>query len=169
MGMSKLKKFAIAGATALVGVVLLVTGFKEFRQSKKLQAEGKQVSGAVTDTDIQKGRKGRRSYYLTVNFNTEAGETYEARKSVSRSLFEEASEARTVPVVYLPSDPKVVTFGKADTEFGGMIVGVVALVLGGVIGFAKSKDDEATPASPADAEKELLADQSKYDDQQKAA
>ena len=169
MDMSKLKKFAVAGGAILVGFVLLVMGFMEFRQSKKLQAEGRQVSGAVTDTDVQRGRKGRRSYYLTVNFQTEAGETYEARKSVSRSLFDEASEARTVPVVYLPSDPTVVTFGKADTEFGGMIVGVVALVLGGVIGFGKSKDDGATPASPADAEKELLADQSKYDDQQKAA
>jgi len=168
MGMSKLKKFAVAGGTALVGVVLLVTGFNEFRQSKKLQAEGQQVSGVVTDTDVQRRRRGR-SYYLRVNFKTEEGETYEARKSVSRSLFDEASEAGTVPVVYLPSDPTVVTFGKADTKFGGMIVGVVALVLGGVIGFGKSKDDEATPASPADAEKELLADQSKYDDRQKAA
>jgi hypothetical protein len=169
MGMSKLKKFAVAGGSILLGVVLLVMGFKEFRQSKKLQAEGQQVSGVVTDTDIQRGRKGRRSYYLTVNFKTEAGDTYEARKSVSRSLFDEASEARTVPVVYLPSDPKVVTFGKANTKFGGLIGGVIALVVGGAIVFGKSKDDEATPASPADVEKELLADQSKYDDQQKAA
>ena len=167
--MSKLKKFSVAGATALVGVVLLVVGFKEFRQSKKLQAEGKGVTGAVTDTDVQRGRRGRRTYYLTVNFKTEAGDTYEKRKSVSRSLFDDASEARTVPVVYLPSDPAVVALGKADTEFGGMIAGVVALVLGGVIGFGKSKDDEATPASPADVEKELLANDSKYDDQQKAA
>ena len=97
------------------------------------------------------------------------GDTYEKRKSVSRSLFDDASEARTVPVVYLPSDPTVATFGKADTEFGGMIAGVVALVLGGVIGFGKSKGDEATPASPAEVEKELLADNSKYDDSQKAA
>ena len=169
MGMSKLKKFAVAGATALVGVVLLVTGFNEFRQSKKLQAEGTQVSGTVTETDVQRGRRGRRSYYLTVNFKTEAGESYEALKSVSRSLFDEASEAKTVSVVYLPSDPTVVTFGKADTKFGGLIGGVVALVVGGAIVFGKSKDDEGTPASPADVEKELLADSSKYDDQQKAA
>ena len=169
MDMSKLKKFAVAGGAILVGVVLLVMGFKEFRQSKKLQAEGRQVSGAVTDTDVQRGRKGRRSYYLTVNFQTEAGETYEARKSVSRSLFDEASEARTVPVVYLPSNPTVLTFGKADTKFGGLIGGVVALVVGGAILLGKSKDDETMPSSPAEAEKDLLADNSKYDDQQKAA
>jgi hypothetical protein len=168
MGMSKLKKFAVAGGAVLMGVVLLVTGFNEFRQSKKLQAEGQQVSGVVTDTDVQRRRRGR-SYYLRVSFKTEAGETYEARKSVSRSLFDEASEAGTVSVVYLPSDPTVVTFGKADTKFGGLIGGVVALVVGGAIVFGKSKDDEATPASPADVEKELLADSSKYDDQQKAA
>jgi hypothetical protein len=169
MGMSKLKKCAVAGGAILVGVVLLVMGFKEFRQSKKLQAEGKQVSGVVTETDVQRGRKGRRSYYLTVEFKTEAGDAYEARKSVSRSLFDEASEARTVPVVYLPSDPQVLTFGKADTKFGGLIGGVVALAVGGAIFFGKSKDDEATPASPANVENELLADNSKYDDQKKAA
>ena len=169
MGMSKLKKFAVAGGAVLVGVVLLVTGFNEFRQSKKLQAEGQQVSGVVTDTDVQRGRRGRRSYYLRVSFKTEAGDTYEARKSVSRSLFDEASEAKTVSVVYLPSDPTVATFGKADTKFGGLIGGVIALVVGGGIIFGKSNDDEATPGSPADVEKDLLADQSKYDDQQKAA
>ncbi len=169
MGMSKLKKFAVAAGAILVGVVLLVMGFKEFRESKKLQAEGKQVSGTVTDTDVKSGRRGRQSYYLTVEFKTEAGETYEARKSVAKSLFKEASEAGTVAVVYLPSDPKVLTFGKADTKFGGLIGGVVALVVGGAIFFGKSKDDEATPLSSADAEKELLADKSKYDDQQKAA
>jgi len=169
MGMSKLKKFAVAGATALVGVVLLVTGFNEFRQSKKLQAEGTQVSGIVTETDVQRGRRGRRSYYLTVDFKTEAGESYKARKNVSRTLFDEASEAKTVSVVYLPADPKVVAFGKADTEFAGMIVGVVALGLAGVIGFARSKGNETTPAAPENVEKELLADKSKYDDQQKAA
>ena len=102
MGMSKLKKFAVAGGSILLGVVLLVMGFNEFRQSKKLQAEGQQVSGVVTDTDVQRRRRGR-SYYLRVNFKTEAGETYEARKSVSRSLFDEASEAedgsRCLPAV----------------------------------------------------------------------
>src|SRR5688572_3907790 len=156
MGMSKLKKFAVAGGAIIVGVVLLVMGFKDFRQSKKLQAEGKQVSGVVTDSDVQRGRKGRRSYYLTVNFKTEDGNAYEARKSVSRSLFTEASEAGSVPVVYLPSDPKVVTFGKADTKFGGLIGGVVALVVAGVVGFAKSEGEGGAPKSEGDAEKELL-------------
>ena len=167
--MSKLKKWAIAGVAALFGVVLLVTGFKEFRQSKKLQAEGKQVSGVVTDTDVQRGRKGRRSYYLTVNFKTEDGNAYEARKSVSKALFTEAAEAGSVPVVYLPSDPTVVMLGKADTKFAGLVGGLVALVVAGVVGFAKSEDEDSGPKSEADVEKALLADKSKYDDQQKAA
>jgi hypothetical protein len=167
--MSKLKKWAVAGGSALVGVVLLITGFSEFRQSKKLQAEGKQVSGVVTDTDVQRGRKGRRSYYLTVNFKTEDGNAYEARKSVSKSLFTEASEAGSVPVVYLPSDPTVVMLGKAETKFGALVGGVVALVIAGVIAFARSEGSEAAPKSEAEAEKDLLADKSKYDDQQKAA
>jgi hypothetical protein len=167
--MNKLKKLAIAGGAALLGVGLLVVGFKDFRQSKKLQAEGKQVTGTVTDSDVQRGRKGRRSYYLTVDFKTEAGVELEARQRVSKSLFEEASKAGNVPVVYLPADPTVATFGKAETKFGGLIGGVIALVVAGVVGFAKSGEDDEAPASEADVEKQLLADQSKYDDQQKAA
>ena len=168
-GMNKLKKLAIAGGAALLGIVLLVVGFSDFRQSKKLKAEGKQVTGTVTDTDVQRGRKGRRSHYLTVTFKTEAGATLEARQKVSRSLFNDASQAGNVPVVYLPADPTVVTFGKAETKLGGLIGGVVALVVAGFVGFGKSEDDDEAPLSGADAEKELLADNSKYDDQQKAA
>ena len=167
--MNKLKKFAIAGGAAVVGVVLLVVGFNDFRESKKLQAEGKQVSGTVTDSDVQRGRKGRKSYYLTVTFNTEEGTAYEARKKVSSSLFNEAKEAGSVPVVYLPSDPKVIALGKASTQFGGLIGGVIALVVAGVVGFAKSEDDDAAPATQESVENELLSDNSKYDDQQKAA
>jgi hypothetical protein len=167
--MNKLKKFAIAGGAAVVGLVLLVVGFNDFRESKKLQAEGKQVSGTVTDTDVQRGRKGRKSYYLTVAFKTEEGTAYEARKRVSSSLFNEAKEAGSVPVVYLPSDPKIIALGKASTQFGGLIGGVIALVVAGVVGFAKSEGDDATPATLESAEKDLLSDKSKYDDQQKAA
>jgi|SRR5687767_9664819 len=167
--MNKLKKFAIAGGAAVVGLVLLVVGFNDFRESKKLQAEGKQVSGTVTDSDVQRGRKGRKSYYLTVNFKTEEGSAYEARKKVSSSLFNEAKEAGSIPVVYLPSDPKVIALGKASTQFGGLIGGVIALVVAGVVGFAKSEGDDATPATEENVEKDLLSDNSKYDDQQKAA
>lgn len=169
--MKKLKKWLVIAGAGLLGVFFLVFGVKEFRQSKKLQAEGKQVAGVVTDGETQRGRKGRRSYYLTVSFKTEEGATMSERKKVSRSLFNEASEARTVPVTYLPSDASVCTFGpKVDTQFGLLIGGVVALGFAGFMAFGKGEDDDnASPASEAEVEQQLLADNSKYDDQQKAA
>ena len=170
-GMNKAKKLLVVAGAAILGVVLLVFGFKEYRQSKKLQSDGKTAVGAVTDASTQRGRKGRRSYYLTVNFQTEAGTAVEERKKVSSSTYDEAREAGTVPVTYLPSDPSVCAFGpKVKTEFGVLIGGVVALVVAGLAGFGKSEEDEgSTPLSGDAAEKELLAGGSRYDDQQKAA
>jgi hypothetical protein len=169
--MNKAKRLLIVAGAAIFGVILLVVGFKEYRQSKKLQSEGKTAVGAVTDASIQRGRKGRRSYYLTVNFQTEAGAAVEQRKRVSSSVYDEARQAGTVPVTYLASDPKVCAFGpKVSTKFGSLIAGVVALAVGGFAAFGKSEDDgSSSPLSGEAAENELLADNSRYDDQQKAA
>jgi hypothetical protein len=167
--MSKAKKFLVVAGAAVLGVTMIFFGIKEYRNSKKLQAEGKQTVGTVTDNEVRRGRKGRKSYYLTVTFKTEASTVVEKRKSVSRGLFDDASQAGTVPVTYLPSDPNVCAFGpKVKTEWVGLVVGFGALVVSGVVGFSKSEGDSG-PTSEADAEKELLSDNSKYDDQQKAA
>lgn len=170
--MSKAKKLLVVAGAAVVGVLLLVFGFKEYSTSKKLQKEGKQTVGVVTDADERRGRKGRRSYYLTVLYKTEAQSTFEQNKRVSRSVYSDAAKAGSVQVTYLPSDPNVCEFGpKVGTQFGMLLFGLVALAFSGFTAFGKGADDssDSGPTSEADAEKELLADSSKYDDQQKAA
>lgn len=167
--MRKVKKLFVVAGAIIFGVILLVVGFGDFRESKKLQSQGKSVVGDVTDGEERRGRKGRRSYYLTVNFTTEAGQTVEQRSRVSRSVYNSAAEARKVPVTYLPSDPKVCAFGpKVETQFGALIGGVIAIGVGLFLGFKKSQDDGSS-SSPENAENGLLADNSRYDDQQKAA
>jgi hypothetical protein len=168
--MSKIKKFLVVTGLALFGVLLVVFGVQEYRTSKKLQAEGKQTVGVVSDASVQRGRKGRRSYYLTVLFKDQAEKTFEQREKVSRSVFDEASKAGSVQVTYLPADPAVCAFGpKVDTKWGMILVGVLMIGGAGVTAFSKSQESGSGATSEADPEKQLLANQSKHDDHQKAA
>jgi hypothetical protein len=168
--MSKIKKFLVVAGLALLGILLVVFGVQEYRTSKKLQAEGKQTVGVVSDASVQRGRKGRRSYYLKVLFKDEAQQTFEQREKVSRSVFDEASKAGSVQVTYLPGNPSVCAFGpKVDTKWGMILVGILMMGGAGVTAFSKSEESGSSPKSETGAEKELLANQSKSDDQQKAA
>jgi hypothetical protein len=168
--MSKAKKLLVLVGGAALGIFLLIFGFQEYRTSKKLQADGKQAIGVVTDGHVQRGRRGRRSYYLTVSFKPESGQIVEKEKRVSSDVYRDASKAGTVQVTYLPSNPTVCAYGpKVSTEWSAMAFGIVALVVAGFSAFAKSQDNEQGTTSEAVVEKELLANQSKYDDQQKAA
>jgi hypothetical protein len=169
--MSKAKKLLVVAGALFLGVSLVVFGFKDYRTGKKLQSQGKQTVGVVTDADSYRGRKGRRSYYLTVLYKTEAKATFEQRKSVSRSIFDDASKAGSVQVTYLPSDPNVCAFGpKVKASLWTVFFGVVAVGFGGFLLFSKTEGTTGTaPTTEAGVEKELLADSSKYDDKQKAA
>jgi hypothetical protein len=169
--MSKAKKLLVLVGGAFLGITLLIFGFQEYRTSKKLQSDGKQAIGSVTDGHVQRGRRGRRSYYLKVSFQPEGGQIVEKEKRVSSDVYRDASKAGTVQVTYLPSEPTVCAYGpKVNTEWSSMAIGVVALVVAGFTGFSKSEEDsEQGTTSGAGVEKEMLADHSKYDDQQKAA
>jgi hypothetical protein len=168
--MSKIKKLLVVGGLALFGVLLVVFGVQEYRTSKKLQAEGKQTLGVVSDATVQRGRKGRRSYYLTVLFKDEAQKTFEQREKVSRSVYDEASKAGSVQVTYLPGDPAVCAFGpKVDTKWGMILFGILMMGSAGVSAFSKSQEGHTGSASEATAEKELLAGPSRDDGRQKAA
>jgi hypothetical protein len=168
--MSKAKKLLVVAGAVILGLSLVVFGIKDYRTSKKLQAEGKQTVGVVTDASVHRGRKGRRSYYLTVLFKTEAQTAFEQRKSVSRSDFEDASKAGSIQVTYLASDPSVCAFGpKVTASVSPIVFGVLALGFAGFLVFGKTEETSTAPTSEADVEKQLVADNSKYDDQKKAA
>lgn len=168
--MSKAKKLLVVAGAVILGLSLVVFGIKDYRTSKKLQAEGKQTVGVVTDASVHRGRKGRKSYYLTVLFKTEAQAACEQRKSVSRSDFEDASKAGSIQVTYLASDPSVCAFGpKVKASVSPIVFGVLALGFAGFLVFGKTKEADTAPTSEADVEKQLLTDNSKYDDQKKAA
>src|SRR6185503_5350857 len=124
-----MKKLLVVVGLFIFGIFMLVVGFKTFGESKKLQKDGKSVTATVVDVEERRGRRGRRSYSLTVSFATEAGQTMQGKKSVSRELYEQGKSTGQAPVVYLPSDPsKFRITTKASTEFFGLIIGAGALI-----------------------------------------
>ena len=63
-----MKKLLIVVGLLIFGIFMLVVGFNTFRESKKLQKDGKSVTATVVDGEERRGRRGRKSYSLTVSF-----------------------------------------------------------------------------------------------------
>jgi Protein of unknown function (DUF3592) len=166
--MSRTKRVLVIGAGVVFGGLLVVTGWIEFRNSKKLAAEGKAVTAEVTGKDIERGRRGRKSYYLEVQFKTEAGATEAQSVKVSSSQYDGAKVGGNVPVHYLPSDPKICQVGeKVETKWSMMLWGLGAWAASAFVGFSKSDDDDGSKvfAAPSD----LASTNAGSDDQRKAA
>jgi hypothetical protein len=112
-----------------VGVFLSIDGFKDYKNSKRIAKEGKQTVGKVTDSEERRGRRGRRSYYLTVAYETEGKQSFEQELKVSSATYNKAEASGTVPVHYLPSDPNICAFGeKVEAKFGNMVWGALAFI-----------------------------------------
>jgi hypothetical protein len=137
--MKALKRLiAILGA-AIVGIVLLVFGVKEYFQTKALQSKGKATEAQVTDSEERSGRRGRRRYYLTVSFRTEAGQNVTSAEQVSRSTYDQGTSTRKINVTYLPDDPKVCRVGDVSTNWLNMGLGVFMVGFSAVSVFGKSE------------------------------
>ena len=134
-----LKKLLTVLGIGLAGIFMLVIGFTEFRETGKLQAEGKTTTGEVAEFEERSGRRGKKKYYLTVTFKTESGESVTAEDRVTPSTFSEAVHSKKAPVVYLPSDPQICRFSTAvKKDYTGMGVGVFLLGCSVVTGFRRN-------------------------------
>ncbi len=140
--------FAIIAAFIL-GAVMVFGGWHELRNSKRLAAEGKATTAQVEDKVTKHGRRGSRSYYLEVQFRTEAGQNIQKRVTVDSSQYDAATLGGTVPLHYLPSEPEVCAAGeKVETKYGMLLIGFGALALGGFLCFAgKTPEQSEAPAT----------------------
>src|SRR5947199_5724109 len=135
------------------GPVLIVTGIGEYRNSKKLMAEGKETTASVLKWQETRSRKGRHNYYLTVLFKLDNGEEMTRRTSVSADVFAKGVADQTVKVHYLPSDPNIFQLGeKVETQTSAIITGSLFLFGAlGVLGYKwvsrSQKNDCADTAS----------------------
>ena len=137
--MKALKRLIAIVGGAIIGIVLLVFGVKEYFQVKALKANGKSLVAEVTDSEERSGRRGRKSYYLTVNFKTESGQTVSARNSVSRGEFDEGTSSKKMNVTYLPDKPEVCRVGEVSTNWLGLGLGVFMIGFSAVSAFSRSE------------------------------
>jgi hypothetical protein len=155
-------KAILGGLAALaVGGFLVYTGVKEYRNSKRLVNEGKSAVAKVNDKDMTTGRKGRRSYYLSVEFKPEAGQQVEQRVQVSSGDYDAATVGGTVPVQYLADKPEVCQVGnKAQVKWTNLAIGAFLSLFGG-FGVARqaSSGEQSSSSESSDT-----ADNSDYDD-----
>jgi hypothetical protein len=131
--MTAFKRLIAAVGGGILGLVLLVVGVRELLQTKALQSKGKSTVGEVTKAEQRRGRRGRRSYYVTAHFKTAAGQTINSRERVRESVYDEASSGGTVKVTYLPDKPAVCRFGPGvNTEWANIGIGAFLLGCAGV-------------------------------------
>jgi len=133
------------------GPILIVTGIGEYRNSKKLMAEGKTTTASVLKWDETRSRKGRHNYYLTVLFKPENGQEMTRRTSVSSDVFAKGVAEQTVKVHYLPSDPAIFQLGETVHTQTGSITAGSLFFLGaiGVLGYkwiSRSSKNECADA-----------------------
>lgn len=127
--MRQVKRLITILAAGGLGVFLLIFGCKEFFETRSLQSKGKTTTGEVTDAEERSGRRGRRKYYLSVNFRTEQAQQINSRSRVSKAVYEQAAHSRKVNVTYLPTKPDVHRFGP-DVKTDFVNIGIGVLVLG---------------------------------------
>ena len=137
--MKALKRLISIVGGAIVGVVLLVFGVQEYFQVKALRSKGKTISADVTDSEERSGRRGRRKYYLTVSFKTEAGQTVSSEERVSSEIYDQGTSTKKINVTYLPDKPEVCRIGEVSTNWVGLGLGVFMVGFSAVSVFSRSE------------------------------
>ncbi len=106
-----LKRTLLIGFAFVAGSWWIWSGVKSYQITKRLAAEGQDTPAQVLDGKVQYRSKGANRYYLTVQFQTEAGQPAQRRVQVNRGEYLRDHPGRTVTLRYLPSDPASCAIG----------------------------------------------------------
>ena len=129
--MAKFKKVFAIVALFIMGPGLIIFGTRELINSRKLADHGQTAIGTATEKSKYR-RKLSTTYYVTVRFQTAAGQTSTKKFTVSEADYDRVESDPAMKVHYLPEDPSVCAVGeKVETKFANIIWGLV--MLGGAI------------------------------------
>jgi len=119
-----MRKYLLLVFALIAGPTLMVSGFHEYQNSKKLQAEGKATTGKLVDyQETVTGKSRTHHYYLTVDYFVE-NSLLRTRTSVNQATFERAVSTGEVKVHYLPSNPAIIQAGEnVETKATSLTVG----------------------------------------------
>ena len=130
----RIKSLLLIAIAAVLGPWLLYSGVKDQQNSQRLAAEGKTTTAQVLDRTIKSGSRGGDRYYLTVKFQTEAGQTVQQRVLVTKTEYLEDVAGSNVSLRYLASAPTVCAVGEpVATWRGKWTSGTIMLLSGGVL------------------------------------
>ncbi|MCW1883778.1 hypothetical protein OKA04_03495 [Luteolibacter flavescens] len=128
----------IAILALVVGPILAFMGFKERQRIGKIETEGVEVVGVPMGGEMKKGRKGAKTYTITVKYPDANGAPQEKDFKVKSEYFNSISDGDsiTVPMVkvkVLADQPdEAIIVGGSDDDRIMFPVGIGAFVLGGI-------------------------------------
>jgi len=157
-----MRKYLLLLFALIAGPTLVVSGFHEYQNSKKLQAQGKATAGKVIDyKETVTGKSRTHHYYLTVDYSPENASPLRTRTSVNQETFERAISTGEVKVHYLPSDPAIIQAGeKVETKATSLIVGsLLSIGALGAIVFMIRQFRQRSSVTEVPAPTQILADE----------
>jgi hypothetical protein len=148
--MSRFKLGAIA--SLLIGPFILVMNFMETKEKKQIDKDGVETLALPTEKTEKRGRKGRRSYELGVEYPVEGGSTQTAKVDVSKELYDTVGEDSFIKIKYLKEMPsKLIVVGEKieHPELNYIGAGIFVLGLVGCWWVFLRKKPEALPEPAA--------------------
>lgn len=119
-----------------IGPTMCFFGYREKMRHDRIESTGTATVGMVTDGWEERGRKGRRSYYLDVSWTSESGTQYEETFSVSGSYYGEVALGMPIPCKYDKEDPsELILLDDKDNSMVTVYIGG-ALFLASIAGIA---------------------------------
>jgi len=106
------RRILLVAFACVAGSWLIWSGVKTYQISKRLAAEGKDTIAQVLNRTVSYRSKGANRYYLTVQYQTEAGQPAQGRVQVNRGEYLEDPPGSAVTLRYLPSDPAICAVGE---------------------------------------------------------
>ncbi len=131
----------------ILGIVLLAigglffyTGISEKMRLARLESEGVSTPGKIVEAHVRSGQKGRKTYYLSVDWDAGTERKNGDSFSVTRLFYNSrignggSISDSSVTVRYVPSDPDsaIIVGGRPEME-GIRWVGLILMIIGGLI------------------------------------
>jgi hypothetical protein len=164
---AKTKKVLVILGGIVMSAFFLYSGYGEWRNSRRLAAEGRSTTGEVLEaTDRRSGKFRRHTYFLRVQFAPEAGAATVAQKvEVSRDTFDAAVTTGVVKVHYLPDNPTTCVAGETvQVKYGKIVWGIVFLgaAVFLIIFFREAADEDEAREMIEESLRPLCEDQHNY-------
>src|SRR6266571_1867558 len=129
----RIKSIVLIALAFSLGSWLLYSGANNWHNNNLLLSEGKPAAAQVLDRTVRSGGKGGTRYYLSVQFQTDAGQSVQRRVRVNKGQYNASDKGATVTLRYLAADPAICAVGEPVPLWRGQLFSAGLLLLSGGI------------------------------------